>query len=177
MNMTKESKIIAARIIMVVSLIILGTLIGYGIGSMKWNKKVADEVMVQVESISTEKEAALDDWGILIMAMAKTESDFNFLARGSHGDLGLLQATEIWVEEVNRILGDQVYIHSDALDPEKTLEMFKVMQDKHNPDHDIARAINLHNPGGDSIGYSIKVRQNIEWVKRYERVRKMLIEY
>lgn len=150
--------------------------IGYGIGSLAWNHQVASEVMAQVETISQDRNTALTDWDILTLAISKTESDFNFLARGTKGDLGLVQATEIWVEDVNRILGEQVYIHGDALDPRKSLEMYRVIQDHYNPGHDPARAIKLHNPKGDSIDYSIRVWKNVEWVRRYEQVRKILLE-
>lgn len=150
--------------------------IGYSIGSLDRNPQVVTEIVTRVETIPQVHYPTLTDWDILTLAISKTESDFNFRARGTKGDLGLVQATEIWVRDVNRILGAQVYTHDDALDPRKSLEMFRIIQDHYNPGHDLARAIKLHNPGGDSIGYSGRVWKNVEWVRRYEQVRKILLE-
>lgn len=118
----------------------------------------------------------LSDWEIFILATVKTESDFNFEARGSHNDLGILQETPIWVKEVNRIIGKDMYSHEEALDPRKALEMYKVMQDHYNPSKCINTALNLHNPAGSSVQYSERVLKNLDWIVRYEEVRQTLQE-
>ena len=33
-----------------------------------------------------------------------------------------------------------------------------------------------HNPNGHATGYPDKVKKNIEWVKKYEEVRKLLVQ-
>lgn len=118
--------------------------------------------------------AQLTDWEVLTLAIAKTESDFNPLARGNSNDLGVFQITPVFVREVNRILGDTVYLHEDAFDVKKSVEMMAIVQDKHNPEHDITRAITKHNPRGDAIGYTRKVLDNMAWVRRYEEVRSLI---
>lgn len=120
--------------------------------------------------------AQLTDWEVLTLAIAKTESDFNPLARGSNNDLGVFQITPVFVREVNRILGDTVYLHEDAFDVKKSVEMMTVVQDKYNPEHDITRAIAKHNPHGDAIGYTRRVLDNMAWVRRYEEVRNLITE-
>lgn len=122
-------------------------------------------------------EYSLTDWEILELAIIKTESDFNPLARGKANDLGIFQGTEIWVEDVNRIVGEPKYVHTDCLDIDKSIEMFDIIQNHYNPNHDPSLAINKHNPGGDAIGYSIRVRKNIEWVKKYEEIKAHLTNY
>ena len=118
----------------------------------------------------------LNDWNTLIMAIAKTESEFDFKAKGSSNDLGLLQITEVYVKDVNRILGKNVYSHKDAFKPKKAIEMFNIIQNNYNPKKDAKKAIKQHNPNGHAIGYPDKVKKNIEWVKKYEEVRKLLVQ-
>lgn len=119
----------------------------------------------------------LTDWEVLQLAIVKTESDFNPLARGKDGDCGVFQITPVFVKEVNRILGDSSkYVHGDAFDMQKSLEMFRAMQEKYNHGHDISRAIVRHNPRGDAVGYARKVRENMEWVRRYEQMRSLITE-
>lgn len=160
-----------------IGVLTIGLIAGMGIGKTFRPSTDAEMTILSQEEDSTNvlvQDYFLSDWEVMILAIAKTESDFNFLARGSRNDLGLLQATEIWVEDVNRIIGEQRYSHCDALDPVKTLEMFSIIQNHYNPDKEVTRAIHLHNPGGDAIGYSVRVRNNIEWVKRYEKVRQLV---
>lgn len=113
----------------------------------------------------------LTEWEMLEMAIAKTESEFRQDAVGNAGDIGIFQITPIYVAEVNRILGNKEYYHTDAFDTEKSVRMFSVVQDRRNPDRDVERAIALHNPKGDSIGYTCKVLDNLRYVSRMEDVR------
>lgn len=122
----------------------------------------------------TPQRDTLTEYEVLLLAIAKTESDFDPLARGKTNDLGVFQITPVFVREVNRILGDTVYLHEDALDMKKSLEMVTVVQDKHNPEHDITRAIARHNPQGDAIGYARRVRENMAWIRRYEEIRSLI---
>lgn len=124
----------------------------------------------------------LDEWTILTMAIMKTESEFDPTQIGSSQDLGILQCTRIYVEEVNRILrmqeGNQKeYSHLDAFDIRKSIEMFNIVQGYHNKEHSISKAIHQHNPGGASIGYGKKVYDNIRFIKRMEEARKELIKF
>ena len=112
----------------------------------------------------------LSDWQTLQLAIALTESRCNPNATGRSNDAGILQLTPLYIKEANRVGGTN-YAHSDAYDPLKSLLMFRAVQDYHNPEHDQNKAIKLHNPRGASIGYPQKVKQNIELVKRYEKLR------
>lgn len=139
---------------------------------MHKQEKVVEEKIKEVYVAGEE----LDEWTILQMAIAKTESEYNPEAMGSSGDLGVFQITEIFVHEANRLLGKEVYNHLDAFDIERSIEMFNVVQEGHNPDRSISKAIAVQNPGGNSIGYGKRVYQNLAFVKRYEDMRKILIK-
>lgn len=141
-------------------------------------EKVVEE---KIKEVYVEGEE-LDEWTILTMAIMKTESEFDPTQIGSSQDLGILQCTQIYVEEVNRILrmqeGNQKeYSHLDAFDIRKSIEMFNIVQGYHNKEHSISKAISGHNPGGASIGYGKKVYDNIRFIKRMEEARKELIKF
>ncbi len=86
------------------------------------------------------------DWDYFVGALIFTESRGNSKAIGKTNDFGILQITPIYVREANRILKENKYTHTDALDSLKSLEMFGIVQSYHNPDRCIFKAIKLHNP-------------------------------
>jgi len=120
---------------------------------------------------SPEPAEEITDWDKLILAMCLTESEFRPDAVGTQGDLGLLQIRAIYVEEVNRVSGTH-YIHEDAFDIDKSLEMFSLMQEHYNPGHDIEVALRYHNK---AAWYRRRVLDNLEFINRYEEVRNKLI--
>ena len=52
----------------------------------------------------------------------------------------------VYIEDANRIVGEDRYKLSDRYDKDTSIEIFNVIQDRYNPTHDIAKAIKLHNP-------------------------------
>lgn len=117
-----------------------------------------------------EQPEPLTEWEILKLAIIRTESEFNPLAVGTHEDRGIYQIVPVYVEEVNRILGEDRYLHEEAFNPHKADEMFELYQGEKNPSHDIDRAIILHNPTA-TAEYSIKVRKAMDWIRNYETIR------
>ena len=115
----------------------------------------------------------LSDWNTLQLAIAMTESEFNPKAVGKTKDYGIYQITPIYVKEINRLLGDQVYTHDQAFDINKSVEMFNIMQSFKNPEQDIETAIYFHNK---APWYKKKVLRNYQTVKRYETLRSILQE-
>lgn len=88
------------------------------------------------------------DWELLEIAIIWQETKGNPYPEYSDGESGgLYQITPIYVDEVNRILGYTKYLHEDRKDPIKSKEMFDALQNHHNPDKDIRKAIKLHNKG------------------------------
>ena len=117
----------------------------------------------------------LSDWQALQLAIALTESRCNPDAVGKTNDGGLLQLTPIYIREANRLAGTN-YTHEDAFDIAKSLEMFDIIQSHYNPEQDINKAIHLHNPNGNAVGYAHKVQANITLIQRLEAARKAVIE-
>ena len=102
-----------------------------------------------------------------------TASQMDSLAVGKSNDLGILQITPIFVDEVNRLAGKDQFSHQDALSPEKSLQMLAIYQEHKNPTHDTDKAIQLHNPKG-GYSYARKVKKNIARVKTYEYYRTLV---
>ena len=174
-NTTNDNKSLIAGIILLISMAVVFFCAGGLTGQLSERHRQEKVVEEKIKEVYVEGEE-LDEWEILQMAIAKTESEYNPEAMGSSGDLGVFQITEIFVHEVNRLLGEEGYTHLDAFNVEKSIEMFNIVQDGHNPDKSISKAIAVHNPGGNSIDYGKRVYQNLAFVKRYEEMRKILIK-
>jgi len=129
------------------------------------------QVVVQVERQTSD----LTEWELLEMAIVTTESRYNKYARSNMNALGLFQETEIYVKECNKIVGEDRYVHSEAYNPVKAVEMFNIYQNDKNPKHDPDKAIHLHNPG--STSYAGLVWKSMEEVKKYEEARKAITQY
>ena len=115
----------------------------------------------------------LSEWETTQLALILTESQMDSLAVGKDNDLGILQITPIFVDEVNRLVGKNQFTHQDALSPEKSLQMLAIYQEHKNPTHDTDKAIQLHNPKG-GYAYARKVKKNIARVKTYEYYRTLV---
>ena len=139
-------------------------------GGIICNKQFGKNPKVVINNNVSEN--SLSEWEIMKLAIIKTESEFNSLAVGKNDDWGIFQITPIYVKEVNRILGEEKYTHEDAFNPEKAMSMFSIMQNSHNPESDIDKAIASHNPTATS-SYSIRVRKNMEFIRQYEMLRQL----
>ena len=115
----------------------------------------------------------LSKWETTQLALILTESQMDSPAVGKDNDLGILQITPIFVDEVNRLVGKDIFTHQDALSPEKSLQMLAIYQEHKNPSHDTDKAIQLHNPKG-GYAYARKVKKNIARVKTYEYYRNLV---
>ena len=172
--MKGENIVIIIAIFFVGLIYALGLTTGISVQKYRDNIKPNTE---QVDTVTAEQDSSLSDWDILQLAIMKTESNFDPTQVGKTKDYGINQITPIFVAEANRIVGENRYTHQDAFDIQKSIEMFNIIQDKHNKTHSIDKAINLHNPGGSSIGYSKRVYDNIMFIKRLEAARGELIKY
>lgn len=166
--------------IIIIAIFFVGLIYALGLTTGISVQKYKDEIeskSEQVELITESQDGSLSDWDILQLAIMKTESNFDPTQVGKTKDFGINQITPIFVAEANRIIGENRYTHQDAFDIQKSIEMFNIIQNKHNKTHSIDKAINLHNPGGASIGYSKKVYDNMMFIKRLETAREELIKY
>ena len=92
------------------------------------------------------------DWSSLINAIVQVESKGNPKAHNPNGDCaGILQITKITVRECNNILGAAKssikYTYEDRYDAEKSKEMFILLQEHFNKEHNIEKAIKCWNCG------------------------------
>lgn len=119
-----------------------------------------------------EPEPALTDFDKLTLAIALTESRFQPDAVGKDDDLGILQIRPVFVEEANRVSGLN-FRHEDAFDIDSSLAMFNAVQSHYNAEHDLDKAIRLHNKAD---WYRARVLENYELICRMEIVRAKLVQ-
>ena len=99
-------------------------------------------------SIKAQTEQQLKKWMPVINAIAQVESGGNPKAVSRSGTyVGLLQMAPICVAECNRIVGHKKFTNQDRYSKEKSIEMFIVFQEHHNPEGDMEKAIRLWNSG------------------------------
>ena len=140
-------------------------------------------ILVLTASAQTKKAY---DWTKVMNAIIQVESQGNPKAHNPVGDCaGILQITPILVKECNRILAEKKstkrYVYDkkgqcrsskwdDRYSVEKSKEMFILIQEYHNPEHNIEKAIKCWNCGGfflknngwknKSVGYYNKVMKH-----------------
>ena len=100
-------------------------------------------------TVNTTKQAT-GDWDKFIEAVIWKESEGKENAIGDGGKaVGVLQIHPIMVREANRILEmkgkPQRYAYDDRYSREKSIEMFKIVQDYHNKSHDFEKALEIWN--------------------------------
>ena len=112
-------------------------------------------------------------WDNVINAIIKVESGGNAKAHNKNGDCaGILQIVPILVKECNQILKSKKskkrYTLSDRYNVKKSKEMFVLLQEHFNPEHNIEKAIKCWNCGfytknwkSKSISYYKKVMKNL----------------
>ena len=114
----------------------------------------------------------MSDWEIFTMALMEVESKYDSTAYNK-GATGYFQITPIYVKEVNNQHNTN-YTMKDVTNLEKSYEIFDLMQQAHNKDYDINKAIVLHN--GTQDWYRQRIMKSIKDIKKYEEVRNRLIE-
>lgn len=124
-----------------------------------------EKIVFYQEKVGYEIPPQIDDWEILIKALIQVESEGNQYAVGKTNDLGILQITPIYVEQVNNILKGEYYFLEDRTSINKSLEMFEIYQAHFNPDKDILKAIKIHNPGAGQW-YTNKVMNEFNNLKK-----------
>lgn len=85
------------------------------------------------------------DWEIFTEALIWVESKGDEKSVGKKDDIGVLQITPILLQDCNRILGYDKYSLNDRYDRGKSIEMFNLIQDHYNPQHDFHWALKIWN--------------------------------
>lgn len=122
------------------------------------------EIEHSVDTIVVYKNGHDYDWELFTQALIWVESKGDSKAVGKNNDVGVLQFTPILIEDVNRILGREVYTLEDRLDSLKSVEMFNIIQDHYNPQHDYHLALKIWN-GHAPLSYHRKVMDRFNQIK------------
>lgn len=126
----------------------------------------------QISSVSKEhtyKKKEIDNWNAFINALVWVESKGKWDAIGTSNDVGVLQITPICVKQANIYVGYDKYSLDDRLDSLKSVEMFNVIQDRMNPEHDLHFALKIWNSKAP-ISYHEKVMNEYNKRKNNEKV-------
>ena len=114
----------------------------------------------------------LTEWDKFTLALMKVESNYKPTAVSSVGAKGYFQIMPIYVDEVNRVHKTN-YVYEDVVNSfEQSYEVFTLMQEAHNKDFNMDKALKLHN--GDHKWYRRRVYNEMENITRYEEMRQML---
>lgn len=119
-----------------------------------------EEEIEDIEEVNQEN----DDWEDFTKALIWVESKGDSKAVGKLDDIGVLQIRPIIVEDCNRILEMEVFKLEDRLDSLKSVEMFNIIQDHYNPQHDYHWALKLWNSGAP-LSYHRKVMDKFNEIK------------
>lgn len=143
---------------------------------LKNELKATNEKLASVEQELAEhmcqKEEPLSEWDLFTLALMKVESDYDLTAKSSVGARGYLQIMPIYVEEVNRVHRTN-YVYEEVVGSlEQSYEVFILMQEAHNKDFSMDKALTLHN--GNHKWYKKRVYNAMEDIAKYEEVRQMV---
>lgn len=119
-----------------------------------------EEEIEDIEEVNQEN----DDWEDFTKALIWVESKGDSKAVGKLDDIGVLQIRPIIVEDCNRILEKEIFKLEDRLDSLKSVEMFNIIQDHYNPQHDYHWALKLWNSGAP-LSYHRKVMDKFNEIK------------
>ena len=121
-------------------------------------------------SVAAQEKGKSYDWTRVINAIIQVESKGNAKAHNPNGDCcGILQITRVLVRDVNEYLkikgSSKRYTLADRYNVQKSKEMFILYQERHNPGHNVEKAIRIWNGGpyyykgkaGKTDGYYRKV--------------------
>lgn len=121
----------------------------------------------EIESITNKD--ALSEWDVFTLALMKVESNYDNAAVSSVGAKGYFQIMPIYVEEVNRVHKTN-YVYEDVVRSfEKSYEVFTLMQEAHNKDFSMDKALRLHN--GNHKWYHRRVYNEMSNIQKYEEMR------
>ena len=132
------------------------------------NEKLASVEQELNDYLNTNVDS-LSEWDMFTLALMKVESNYNVSAESSVGAKGYFQIMPIYVAEVNRVHKTN-YVYEDVVRSfEQSYEVFTLMQEAHNKDFSMDKALVLHN--GDHKWYKKRVYKEMANIEKYEEMR------
>ena len=158
------------KIAIISAIVMITVVLCYILALSKQLKETKAELAIaqqEIESISNKD--ALSEWDVFTLALMKVESNYELAAVSSVGAKGYFQIMPIYVEEVNRVHKTN-YVYEDVVRSfEKSYEVFTLMQEAHNKDFSMDKALRLHN--GNHKWYHRRVYNEMSNIQKYEEMR------
>lgn len=129
--------------------------------------------ITEIEYVNVPTNRHMTEWEMFTMALIEVESRYDSTAVSSKGAKGYFQFMPIYIKEVNDKHNTNFTI-KDASHLETSYIIFDLMQQAHNKDYDIKKALKLHN--GDHGWYEKTVMNKYKEIEKREHVRNRLIE-
>lgn len=130
-------------------------------------KDEIQELKHTIDSLNNEINSRTCNWKPLVDAMIIVESKGNELAVGNNGDYGVLQIRKIMIDECNNILKskniNKLYVHNDAFNKDKSIEIFHIIADKYVPDGNYEKMARIWN--GGPTAYNKYITKNNEIIE------------
>lgn len=167
--MKKNIVKIAAFFSFMVNIFLIGYIFTMANSAYGSSSRIAKQRVVEATETIPDR---LDEWGMFTMALMKVESDYDSTAVSNKGAKGYFQITPIYVKEVNRIHNTN-YTMKDVFSLDSAYQIFDLMQQAHNKNYDMDKALTLHN--GNHKWYKKRVMNAYEDIKKYEEIRNRLI--
>ena len=160
-----------------ITIFILALVATFSIGRTSVLSKELKETKASLASVEQElndylngyADDSLSEWDMFTLALMKVESNYNVSAESSVGAKGYFQIMPIYVAEVNRVHKTN-YVYEDVVRSfEQSYEVFTLMQEAHNKDFSMDKALVLHN--GDHKWYKRRVYKEMANIEKYEEMR------
>jgi hypothetical protein len=148
-----------------ITIFILALVATFFIGRTSVLSKELKATKAELENV----DQPLSEWDMFTLALMKVESDYDLTAESSVGAKGYFQIMPIYVEEVNRVHKTN-YVYEDVVGSfEQSYEVFTLMQEAHNKDFNMDKALVLHN--GNHKWYKRRVYKEMAKIEKYEEMR------
>ena len=159
--------------IAIISAIVMITVVQcYILALSKQLKETKEKLAIaekEIEMLTNDDSDALSEWDVFTLALMKVESNYELKATSSVGAKGYFQIMPIYVEEVNRVHKTN-YVYEDVVRSfEQSYEVFTLMQEAHNKDFSMDKALRLHN--GNHKWYHRRVYNEMSNIQKYEEMR------
>jgi hypothetical protein len=135
-------------------------------------EQVEQELEIERNRELQVKDDSLSEWDMFTLALMKVESEYKPTAVSSVGAKGYFQIMPIYVAEVNRVHKTNFVYEDVVASFEQSYEVFTLMQEAHNKEYDMDKALILHN--GDHKWYRKRVYNEMANIERYEEMREMV---